>query len=276
MPEQLFFEGLRFPAARVAGRSDTIFRFDDGLQSVPAYVLDRGSKGRSFRVERPEGWWRDFADLSLTHEPQVLSFVQRRGDPFGQLAKDQRALTSEWVGLRSHLQLAAQAWTPRERGDCEVSAFRNREAAAAFGAQLPNGWANDLTPSFTRDLEQVLTAKSLAAYMIAAAIAALRAQRPMRRCRYCTSWFNVHRPEAEFCSASCRAAIGNGRISPHGIGRESDHEERDDAMAGPLARAGIGRDAGDPKDELRHSEGSESPRSEDGRGARAPRRRRSE
>jgi hypothetical protein len=250
----------------------TGFVDDEGRVEVP--VITTTGQGQQYQIESAEGWWRDFAELTIGDERRALSFVRRRGDPSGVLTPERPLHTGHWADQLNGLRSAALCW--EHRLDLEVSKFiADDERVAFFLQKLRPTWAAEAMGLAYRGLTPVPLAHTLASYLIASAISALRRRVPMRRCAYCSSWFELHRREAMFCSPSCRAAHFNKRISPHGLDLARDYPQGDDTLASPLAGAGRGRKVAHNKAQLRDPEGGQGVRRAHGRGARASRRRRS-
>jgi hypothetical protein len=250
----------------------TGFIDDAGRVEVP--VITTTGQGQHYQVESAEGWWRDFAELQATNEQRALSFVRRRGDPRGELTPERPIHTGRWVEHLNGLRTAALCW--ESRSDFEISKFiDDDERVAFFLRKLSPTWAEDTMGLTYRGLNPIPLAHTLAGYLIASAVSALRRRVSMRRCLYCSSWFELHRAEAMFCSPSCRAAHHNERLSPHGLDFARDDAQRDDTLASPVARAGRGRESPPGEAQLRDPKGSQGARRAHGRGARAPRRRRS-
>jgi len=275
MREPLLFSGLRWPAAKVVTRGLVLGTSSTG-EKVPwfdALIIETTGNGRSYSVTHAEAWWRDLADLSLDKEQRVLSFLARRGDPLGKLAPDGTQISShEWLGLKAALGQAAGAWG--ETDETDVSRFRPEllEAAERFLLNFGSEWTSQLGVVY-QGVVPVVSTKSLAAYMCAAAAASLRAGLPMRRCDYCNSWFTLHYANARQCSASCRAARFNKRRSPHGFLPQDHDQQGSNPVAEPLASAGNERRPAGPVAEFRDPEGSGGTRDADARD-RKPRRRR--
>jgi hypothetical protein len=277
--EPLLFSGVRWPAARVVERgtfpdSESGFVFGGKLHWLNALKVDTGGNGSAYEVVHAEGWWRDVADLSIRDERRVVSFLRRRGDPFGQLQPGMPIVTSRWALFIAVLRTAASAWEPS--GQDGISPIYPREECASaenFHADFTSrDWESQFTVEY-RGLTPVQRARSLAAYCIAAAATSLRQRLPMARCGYCSSWFTVHRTGAQFCSPSCRAAVFNKRSSPHGP-RPQDHDSQGDAsLAVPVAHAGTGREVSRAVTKFRESKGSKSPRRAHGRDRKTRRRR---
>jgi hypothetical protein len=239
MHEPLIFAGRSRPSVRVVGHKPIPGRQASGFGTKPleALIIETSGAGRSYEVTRVEGWWRDFSEVRINNNRRVLSFLQQRGDPFGKLEPGRPIDTSEWSGLITVLRQAASAWAspvmisrkiedvlghepPPEEG---LSAFRPelREVAAGFVRALDDPrWTDDLGITYRDDLQPIVTAGSLASYMMAAAASSLRAGLPMRRCDYCASWFTLHYAPARCCSVSCGAAMANKRTSPHAFRAE--------------------------------------------------------
>jgi hypothetical protein len=273
MREPLLFEGIRWPGAKVVDRRQVIG--GDVGKKVPffdALIIETSGNGRSYSVTHAEAWWRDFADLPIDYEPRVLSFLARRGDPFGELTPDGKQIsTHHWLGLKAVFRQAAAAWNPRPDGT-GVSRFRPEmlEIAERFLLNFGSEWTGQLSVVY-RGLLPVLSAKVLAAYMCAAAAASLRAGLDMRRCDYCNSWFTLHYANARQCSASCRAARFNKRRSPHGFLPQDQDSQGSDPMAESMAGAGAERPPAGPITKLRNAKGSGGTRRTDARD-RKPRR----
>jgi len=274
--DALLFSGLRWPTAQVTGHRlasvpATGFIDDEGRVEVP--VITTTGRGQQYQVESAEGWWRDFAELQLTNEQRAISFVRRRGDPRNELTPDRPIHTGRWTELLNRLRPAALCW--EYRANFEVSKFiADDDRVALFLHQLPATWAAEEMGLTYRGLTPIPRAHTLAGYLVAATLSALRRRVSMRRCLYCSSWFELHRAGAVFCSPSCRAAYGNKRVSPHGFNFTHDHTQRDDTLASPLARAGRGQKVARGEAQLRDPEGGQDARRAHGGRARAARRRR--
>jgi hypothetical protein len=226
MRELLFFSGLRWGAAKVVARKQVV---DSDLEHsgekvplVDTLIIETSGQGRPYKVSHAEGWWRDLAETPLDDEKRVLSFLQRRGDPLGQLAPGGKQIsTYDWRSLKRVLERAAQAWDDPQPDATGVSHFRlekRRLGERMFGKAsgvAGTGWAGELEVDYLGGINPLLRAKSLAAYLCASAAASVRGGLDMRRCDYCHSWFLLHRAEARQCSDSCRAARFNKRTSPH-------------------------------------------------------------
>ena len=228
-------------------------------------------QGRPYQVKFAEGWWRDLAELRIDDEARVLSFLQRRGDPLGELKPGAPIITGAWLGLKDRLRTASHAW--EWRSGFEISHLKMApEGRSLFLRTMNPQWTEHLGVVF-QGITPVLKAKSLAAYCVAAAAASLRSGLAMRRCDYCSSWFLLHYAKARQCSASCRAARFNKRRSPHGFLPQDHDQEGDNPLAVPVGRSGTEWAPERAFAELREPEGGEGARRPD-EGDRKPRRRR--
>lgn len=237
MREPLIFSGRSRPSVRVIRRKPVPGRQASGFgtNALEAVLIETSGNGRAFEITHAEGWWRDFSEVRIYDERRVRSFLQQRGDPFGKLAPGKPIDTSEWSSLILALRMAASAWSPANTPPRKLeeippasdglSTFHpeRREAAAGFMRAFPH-WTSDLGVTYRDDLLPVVAARSLAAYMMAAAASSLRAGLNMRRCDYCASWFTLHYAPARCCSVSCGAAMANKRTSPHGFRAELVHD----------------------------------------------------
>jgi hypothetical protein len=278
MREVLLFSGIRWGGAKVVARRQVAsisFPGGDG-KKVPfedTLIIETTGQGRPYSVSYTEGWWRDFAELPLDDERRVLSFLRRRGDPFGVLAPGGKQIsTYDWRILKATLRCAAMAWEPQP-DEAGVSHFRPEKLRSAEHMfEFSDGWASELGVAFS-GASLILRARVLAAYMCAAAAISVQEGLPMRRCDYCRSWFTPHHAAARQCSASCRAARFNKRTSPHGFISQDQDTQGNDPVAEPVASAGGERRPAGSLAELRKPEGSGDARRANARD-RTPRRRR--
>jgi hypothetical protein len=279
MREALLFDGLGWPAARVIGRRSLPNRPASGFvaddqQWAETLIIDTSGSGRRYQVQHAEAWWRDLAEVKIDDEKRALSFLARRGDPFGELAPGKPIALFHWEGLIVRLRQAASAWEPVWDAST-VSTIRPHEqctAAEQFHISLPADWTAQLSVTYD-GLVPVLRAKVLAAYLTAAAATALRQRLPMRRCAYCFSWFTLHYASARHCSPSCRAAEHNKRTSPHVVRSQDHHAQGRDPLAGAVDDSRPRRDADREGAQLHVAEGREGLRRKDARRGRAPRHR---
>jgi hypothetical protein len=180
------------------------------------YTLTATGKGKAWSTTRPLAFWRDFtavAQHDAEAEAPMLAFVRRWGDPGEKInGKGGAAESWDWVMLTASLLHIAQAWDAADAAG--VSHFGSNDLTRMREARAH--WRNFLFPNFIQaDVELevdpagstdlVLRAKTLAAFMGLSASSAMARAVPMRRCQYCTGWFELGRRDARFCSASCRA-----------------------------------------------------------------------
>jgi hypothetical protein len=279
MREALLFSGIRWGGAKVVDRTQVACvqfpAYPDEKKVLFEYtlIIETTGQGRPYSVTFAEGWWRDFAELPLDDEKRVLSFLQRRGDPFGVLVPGGKQIsTADWRILKATLRCATLAWDPQP-DETGVSRFRPEKLRSAEHMfEFSDGWARELDVYYS-GVTPMLRPRVLAAYLCAAAASSVRAGVPMRRCDYCHSWFNLHYAAARQCSASCRAARFNGRTSPHGFVSQDHDTHGSDPVADPVAGARNERPPARSLAELRHAEGSEGPRLTDARNRKSRRRR---
>src|SRR5262249_35166968 len=130
---------------------------------------------------------------------------------------DRPTHTGRWATFLNVLHVAALGWEPHndlEPSKCSAA----NDRIELFLSLLPPTWTEAEESKMGlayRRLTPIPVAHTLAGYLVASALSALRRRVPMRRCVYCSSWFELHRREAMYCSPSCRAAHFNKRISPH-------------------------------------------------------------
>ena len=108
MYDALLFAGTRWPAAKVVARREVAsisfpaFPSGDKVLFEDTLIIETTGQGWSYSAFGGEGWWRDFAELPLDDERRVLSFLRRRGDPFGVLAPGGRQIsTYDWRSVRA-------------------------------------------------------------------------------------------------------------------------------------------------------------------------------
>ena len=108
-------------------------------------IIETTGQGWSYSAVGGEGWWRDFAELPLDDERRVLSFLRRRGDPFGVLAPGGKQIsTCDWRILKATLKCAAMAWDPQPDAT-GVSHFRPEKLRSAEHMfEFSDGWASEL------------------------------------------------------------------------------------------------------------------------------------
>jgi hypothetical protein len=221
MDDLLLFTGTRWGGAKVVDRKEVAISRptpDGTVLTDITLIVGTTGEGRVYSVDSAEAWWRDFSETPFADEGRVLSFLQRRGDPFNLLAPGRQISTCDWYQLSGVLRAAAQLWD-RAPDAAGVSHFHSEDlpiVQTLFDSERGWPWANAISVIY-RNAVVGQHAATLAAYMWASAAASLRGGRPMRRCEYCSSWFTLNRSDARWCSSSCRAAGSNKRKSPHAV-----------------------------------------------------------
>jgi hypothetical protein len=135
----------------------------------------------------------------------IANFVQKHGDPIGVLSADHPSTTAGWANLVALLAPIASAWGP-ENAEGVSSVERDTDAAAWIRftvlGRLPGLMTLIPDPSGAPDL--VPRTDSLAGFMLTSAASGFRRQVQMRRCRVCSTWFELPRKDALYCSSACR------------------------------------------------------------------------
>jgi hypothetical protein len=215
----ILYDGTSWPTAEVVARHPLVTKFAPpaGHEVRPGFIftLTATGKGKEWSTTRPLAFWRDFTAVAHHDSEAVvpmLAFVRRWGDPRGKInGKDGAAESWDWLVLTASLLHIAQAW---DAPDADGVSYYGNDLARLREAHAH--WRNFLFPNFIQgDVEfevdpaggtdLVVRAKTLAAFMGLSASSAMARAVPMRRCQYCTGWFELGRRDARFCSASCRA-----------------------------------------------------------------------
>jgi hypothetical protein len=209
----VIFEGRRWPAARVV-----LFK-GLGSYSDNRTLFTATGKGQRWSADRPLAFWRNFSEYNPPNEKLLLWFLNRHGDPTGQL--DRRAATGEriagdtssWGLLIQRLRLVAAAWDEAdELGISSLSDDKHRLVIAdrALRLQLPADPDGDR--AISQEVEVLYTnrgltlrPRTLRAFMTVSAASARERGINMRRCMNCLAWFELRRIDAFYCSASCQA-----------------------------------------------------------------------
>lgn len=208
----LFFAGKRWRSISVT-------------KSAAGFEIKKMGAGRRYEMHGPECWWRDLAELDFSDAEAIRRFVMRRGDPSGSLERDGKTKISwsEWIadGLRP----VAEAWpSAGADGVSRISddQWRIRAAQAHLRILAPRMPDRDgfnrlsyhgewigldvIAGDDASPLGLTISARTMAAYLLASANYCLAKRTTMRRCQYCAGWFNasVRRSDAGFCSGSCQ------------------------------------------------------------------------
>jgi hypothetical protein len=217
----LMFDGLAWPAARIVASSAMVFKSypHNAVYKPPAhpvFTLATTGHGRRWETTRPEGFWRDFAELDIADNEAVTAFVRRRGDPDGMLDANTESHTGHWLNLKALLGTAALAWTPE---DATGASLLTKKGLLGYS----NLFLRDPDFPVLKDIEVALDpegpgfafrAKTLASFMAASAASALERRVAFRRCDHCKSWFEFTRVDARFCSGSCRSFNSQKKEKP--------------------------------------------------------------
>jgi hypothetical protein len=143
--------------------------------------------------------------------PAIINFTRRHGDLHSVLGPNQPISTAGWIASALGLAQVARAWTELPGNDVSELSVNPDDLDAAFAALRTT-----LLPAAQRETELVLDptgaprlvmrARTLRAFMVLSASAAFRHGTPMRRCLHCRDFFEAHRRDMRFCSASCRSS----------------------------------------------------------------------
>jgi hypothetical protein len=220
----LFFEGSRWSAVKVTGRSRGCPQVSlaNPAAAPVAYAkfeLTASGRGRPWRTGRPLQFWRNFSEIDLAGknaEAQVLAFLKRHGDPFGALERKAlarepiRTETASWIPTIAWLGAAARAW---DEPDADGISRRTDDADRINAAT--QAWVN-IAPQRDHgaEIEVVysplgrpgigLRALNLRAFMVASAALALEEGVEMKRCAQCNDWFELKRSDGRFCTNVCQ------------------------------------------------------------------------
>ena len=284
----LTFTGLRWNEAQAemgALRSIAARSFGSASDHVGFVDISVASgKPREWEASPSDGSWRTLAELDLADPASCADFVQRRGDPTGELRPGQPIHSVQWLMLSEALRIAAEAWLP---ADASGTSFLNPDRAVVEDAAerlLSSPYVTSHTKQLTTSAmpgigRLLIRPKNLAAYLVMRAAATLDSDNPaaMRRCACCSFWFETRRVKSQprFCSATCRALSHQNQENIDGIDPQEHHEEGQHTVAIGVATAGAGREDAAKDKKLRKPKGGARPRAASGAGSRAPRHRRS-
>jgi hypothetical protein len=202
---KLIFSGRAWPGVRIDGPTwmlGTVCQFN--------YIIL--GNGREWHTDQPRGFWRSFAGLLNTTDPEESRrFMARHGDPVGGAEIRKSGSNAEWFALQNALAAIAQAWDdPNDpNGVSHITDDRARlttaqDALYELARPDKNGLPDMECIALGRGL--VSRAKTLPTFMIGSAGHALEHSIPMQRCHYCNDWFEPRRTDALYCTASCQAA----------------------------------------------------------------------
>jgi hypothetical protein len=225
--EDLEWKGRAWPAASISGKIKTVLRDARGGSRLGAHMaleIEASGGGREYELRGPAGFWRNFAETQPDDPERVLDFIKRKGCPFGELGPDQPTDTGDWPSVAAWLIPIAQLWgAPGEDGVSLINISdeqRGRITKEIVEAPLfQRGVQSDIWIDESGTLRSKMTARSLAAYMLASAVGFVQLRQPMAICQQCGDWFGLQRAGTKFCSASCRATFSTQR-------KGTDHGQR--------------------------------------------------
>jgi hypothetical protein len=190
------YNGRAWPAVASVGRVHKVI----GLKA--------SGKGKPFKTDSAQAWWRNFAELDLASETAVVGFVQRHGDPLDELGSTGFADTSKWSEIQKPLKAAAEYWLPARDHVSQTYALFPERRIKALNALAYSEWfkVRQEPRVAGSDFTFCAMAENLAAYMILSAIMNIKRNIHMTACRSCRDWFELQRLGSKFCSPSCRAS----------------------------------------------------------------------
>ena len=216
--KQVFFRGHSWPGVRAEWAPTPPARGGGGFGadvqaplrdrdwSGPSYaVLTTTGRGREWKTDRVQAFWRSFAELNHQLEKDVLGFAGRRGYPFDRLPAPSDTL--RWARLQRGLKTIAAAWgAPDADGVSHITDDPKRLAEIRAGiADRDHGplgvIAADIDPA-TGFLQY--RPETLAQYMITSALLMWQERTPMKRCTVCRDWMPFVDKRAMYCSESCK------------------------------------------------------------------------
>ncbi|RWO55396.1 hypothetical protein [Mesorhizobium sp.] len=163
--------------------------------------------GRQWSAREPRGFWRSFPDVDLGDDAAKAGWVQRYGDPLGELAPHQPIGTALWKNIATVLALFREGW--REPDHDGISHARENVSLRADADLFMRGI--DARPTIEPNLRLALRCTHLHDYMTLSAAIMLGNKTPMRRCDQCGHWYGFQRRTGRFCSGECRSAAARIR-----------------------------------------------------------------
>ena len=204
--------------------------FQPPLWWVPASVVidsDRLWAPASDRAVRfpPPGSWRSLVTETDLADPQHIAAVARRFGPLTAEAMTDAGKSLEtWRRLGFVLHPLAAAWTETGEPATPAAISTARHAARELQERvLMFHRANGGTFSAHAGGEWRLDCLTMLAWWQMSAIYAVFAGDPLRRCRYCATWFSLTglRSDAGFCSPAHRSAFYQKRQPAVGLWAEA-------------------------------------------------------
>ncbi|MER8984215.1 hypothetical protein [Mesorhizobium sp. M0843] len=186
----LVFHGHRWPAAR----------------AVSGVIMTTGD-GRQWSAREARGFWRSFPEVDVNDDAAKAGWVQRYGDPLGELAPSRPIGTTLWKNVALVLALFRDGW--REPDQDGISHARKDSSLQAEADLFVRGM--DVRLIFEPNLRLAARCAHLHDYMLASAAFMLANKTPMRRCDQCGHWYGFQRRTGRFCSGECRSAAARLR-----------------------------------------------------------------
>ena len=229
--ETLYFEGLRFPAAKVIATASVPISVSPpippqatggipwprlpgpkGSAARNVFTLATSGRGRKWSTTEPMAFWMNFGELDLENSNEVVGFVRSRGDPDGRLDEKTQISTVGWWDHAALLGVAASLWEETDaEGVKRVTSNKERYQLAMDYCFGPDSLSQNLRNEFYVVWDRkppyglVPATRSLFAFMVASASSALGRRVPLRRCDFCGTWTEWTRKDIRFCSSSCRS-----------------------------------------------------------------------
>lgn len=217
-------EGLdwrAWPAARVGGTIQVVTA--NGGRGT-AFDIQLSGNGRPLALPpTPASYWRNFALIDVDDETAVVGFIRRHGDPFTTTAPMD---TAAWGLLAAAMEPAARLFraNPVDRnrefiwpGEEYLRVHSIAEQLIAsplfqqhctFGPKVTSQGKGLLLQT---DVNLVATSKTLAGLLLVSCLADLSDRPQLARCAYCGDFFRYTKPNARYCSASCRALTATAK-----------------------------------------------------------------
>jgi hypothetical protein len=232
-----FAGGLAWPSVICTGSRRVTVNFltpAGAVASVPRLSFDLAAEGkpRAWSASIASAGWRSFVeamDDADNDNGALMAFVGRYGDPLGRLAADRATDTADWFNLVAELAPLAGAWGSADaEGVSRVERTDDAIAWLRFAGLKQLAPQITLIPDPTGAPDLAPRVDSLAAFMQASAVSALKRKAQMRRCRRCSLWFELSRRDAFYCSSVCRMAHHRDQVTAEleamGLGRLADPE----------------------------------------------------
>jgi hypothetical protein len=201
---------LRFPPLIRVAEPDIRFPLEIEIHRG---VLWARSVGDDPFVSPPGGAWRNLADTDPADQRQIAAIAGRFG-PLTRAAADKGEDLSVWRGVIDDLRQLTGAWTAEGdvAGGVEMAAAR--KVARSMQRQIAEDHQNKGGRFVSAGaLGWALKTADMAEQWRLAAVSAVWELAPLRRCRFCGSWFSLggSRADNSFCSPRHRSAFHQKR-----------------------------------------------------------------